>query len=103
MTLSRAPGRLARAPESFLDSEQIAAVQAKRKACLSCHGIDKRVVGPTFKDVAAKYKGQPGIEATLAQKLRRGGSGVWGPLAMPPNPDLAEADAAALVHWVLGL
>ena len=76
---------------------------AKRKACLSCHGIDKRVVGPAFKDVAARYKGEQGVEAKLVQKLRRGGSGAWGPIAMPPNPDLAESDAAALVHWVLGL
>ena len=76
---------------------------AKRKACLSCHGIDRRVVGPAFKEIAAKYKGEAGIEAKLVQKLRRGGSGVWGPLAMPPNPDLAESDAAALIHWVLGL
>ena len=76
---------------------------AKRKACLSCHGIDKRVVGPAFRDVAAKYKGEAGSEAKLVQKLRGGGSGVWGPLPMPPNPDLAESDAAALVHWVLGL
>ena len=76
---------------------------AKRKACLACHGIDKRIVGPAFKEVAARYKGEAGIQAKLVQKLRRGGSGVWGPMAMPPNPDLAESDAAALVQWVLGL
>jgi cytochrome c len=80
-----------------------AADLARRKACLSCHGVDKRIVGPAFRDVAALYKGQAGIEAKLAEKLRRGGGGNWGPLAMPPNPDLAEADAAALVKWVLGL
>jgi cytochrome c len=76
---------------------------ARRKACLTCHGIDKRGLGPAFKDVAARYKGQEGIAAALAEKLRRGGGGAWGPMAMPPNPDLAEADAAALAHWVLGL
>jgi cytochrome c551/c552 len=76
---------------------------AKSKACLGCHGIDKRIVGPAFKEIAARYKGEPGIQAKLAQKLRRGGSGVWGPMAMPPNPDLAESDAAALIQWVLGL
>ena len=76
---------------------------AKGKACLSCHGIDKRIVGPALKDVAAKYKGEAGIEAKLVQKLRRGGSGVWGPMAMPPNPDIAESDAVALIQWVLGL
>lgn len=76
---------------------------AKRKACLSCHGVDNKVVGPAFRDVARRYKGQDGIEAKLIEKLRRGGSGNWGPLAMPPNPDLPAADATALVRWVLGL
>jgi S-disulfanyl-L-cysteine oxidoreductase SoxD len=76
---------------------------ARRKACLSCHGVDKRIMGPAFKEVAARYKGEAGAEARLLQKLRRGGSGAWGPLAMPPNPDLAEADAQALIEWVLGL
>jgi cytochrome c len=74
---------------------------AKRKACLACHGVDKRIMGPAFKEVAARYRGQDGAAARLAEKLRRGGSGAWGPLPMPPNPDLAEADASALVRWVL--
>ena len=76
---------------------------AKRKACLSCHGVDKRIVGPAFKEVASRYKGQPGAAARLIEKVRRGSSGAWGPLPMPPNPDLAESDATALVQWVLGL
>jgi len=63
--------------------------------------VDKRIVGPAFNDVAARYKGQEGIEAKLLEKLRRGGGGVWGPIAMPPNPDLAEEDARALIRWVL--
>ena len=75
---------------------------ARRKACLSCHGIDKRVVGPSFKEVSARYKGQAGVEARLLEKLRRGGGGTWGPISMPPMPDLSEADASALVRWVLG-
>jgi cytochrome c len=75
---------------------------ARRKACLSCHAIDKRIVGPAFMEVAARYKGQAGIEDRLYEKLRRGGSGTWGPMAMPPQPDLAESDARALIKWVLG-
>lgn len=75
---------------------------ARRKACLSCHGVDKRIVGPAFTDVAAKYKGQAGTEARLVEKLRKGSSGAWGPIPMPPNPDLAEADARLLVQWLLG-
>jgi cytochrome c551/c552/cytochrome c5 len=74
---------------------------AKRKACMSCHGVEKRIVGPSFREVAARYKGQSEAEARLLEKLRRGGSGAWGPLPMPPNPDLAGNDAAALVRWVL--
>jgi cytochrome c551/c552 len=84
-------------------SESDVADLAKRKACLTCHGIDKRIVGPAFKDVAARYRGDGGAEASLLRKLRRGGSGNWGPLAMPPNPDLAEDDAQTLLRWVLGL
>ena len=74
---------------------------ARRKACLSCHGVDKRIVGPAFKEIAAKYKGQPDIEARLVEKLKKGSSGAWGPIPMPPNPDLAESDARMLVKWVL--
>ena len=62
-----------------------------------------RDVGPAFRDVAKRYKGQDGVEGRLLEKLRRGGSGNWGPLPMPPNPDLAPGDAQTLVKWVLGL
>jgi cytochrome c551/c552 len=75
---------------------------ARRKACLACHGVDKRIVGPAFKEVAARYKDQDGVEARLLDKLKRGGGGVWGSMAMPPNPDLSEQDAKALIRWVLG-
>ena len=75
---------------------------AGRNGCLACHAADKRLVGPSFKEVAARYQGQSGVEARLLEKLKRGGSGIWGPLPMPPNPDLAEADARRLLQWVLG-
>jgi cytochrome c len=75
---------------------------ARRKACLSCHGVDRKIVGPAFTEVAARYKGDAGAEARMLEKLRRGGGGAWGPIPMPPNPDLPEADARALVQWVLG-
>jgi cytochrome c551/c552 len=74
---------------------------AKRKACLSCHGIDKRIVGPSFKEVAARYKGRQDAEQRLVDKLRTGGSGTWGPIPMPPNPDLAPEDARRLIKWIL--
>jgi len=74
---------------------------ARRKACLSCHAVDKRIVGPAFQEVAAKYQGQEGAAAKLLEKLKRGGGGVWGSIPMPPNPDLAESDARMLIEWVL--
>ena len=77
------------------------ATLAKDRACLACHGIDKRIVGPGFNDVAAKYKGDTGAEARLVEKVRQGGSGNWGGVPMPANPDLAETDARRLVQWIL--
>jgi len=74
---------------------------ARQKACLGCHGVDKKIVGPAFRDVAARYKGAAGVESRLIEKLRKGSGGAWGPLPMPPNPDLAESDARALVQWIL--
>jgi len=74
---------------------------AKRSGCLACHGLDKGVVGPAFKDVAARYQGQAGIEGKLVDKLHRGGGGAWGTMAMPAQPGLSDADALALVRWVL--
>ena len=90
------------APVASAAAKSDIAELARRKACLSCHGVDKRIVGPAFIEVAAKYKGDPGAQARLLEKLKRGGSGAWGPIPMPPNPDLSESDAKALVQWVLG-
>ena len=73
---------------------------AKAKNCMACHAIDKKVVGPAFHDVAAKYKGQKGADATLAAKIIKGGSGAWGAMAMPPNA-VSETEALTLAKWVL--
>lgn len=73
---------------------------AKAKACMACHSIDKKVVGPAFKDVAAKYAGDKGAEMRLAAKIKAGGSGVWGAMAMPPN-NVTEQEASTLARWVL--
>jgi len=75
---------------------------ARKGACMACHAVDKKVVGPGFREVADRYKGQNDAEAKLVEKLRRGGSGSWGALPMPANPDLSESDARTLVQWVLG-
>ena len=76
---------------------------AKAKMCTGCHAIDKKVVGPAYKDVAAKYAGKPGAEATLANSIQKGSKDVFGPAAMPPNPAISADDAAKLAKWVLSL
>ncbi len=70
-------------------------------ACGACHQIDKRVVGPSFKEVAARYAGEAGAAERLASKIRAGGQGVWGNVPMPPNAALNEAEAKTLAGWVL--
>ena len=75
---------------------------AKQKNCLACHTVDKKVIGPSYKDVAAKYAGQKDASDKLAQKIIKGGSGVWGAVPMPANPQVNEADAKALATWIMG-
>lgn len=74
---------------------------AKAKNCMACHAIGSKLVGPAYKDVAAKYAGQKDAEARLVAKVMKGGSGVWGPVPMPANPQVSEAEAHTLVKWVL--
>jgi cytochrome c551/c552 len=71
-------------------------------ACSGCHAPDKRVVGPSFKEIAARYAADPAAPGRLAQKVRRGGQGVWGSVPMPPNPGLQDADLEVLIGWILG-
>ncbi len=73
---------------------------AKSKNCMSCHAVDKKLVGPAYKDVAAKYKGDKAAVATLAAKIKAGGSGVWGQVPMPPN-NVTPEEATKLATWVL--
>ena len=70
--------------------------------CTGCHAADKRVVGPSFKEIAAKYKGDAGAAERLAAKIRRGSQGVWGAVPMPPNPGVSAGDATALASRILG-
>jgi cytochrome c551/c552 len=70
-------------------------------ACSACHNVDKRVVGPSFREVAAKYAGDAAAPARLAAKIRAGGQGVWGSVPMPPNAGLSAEDAKTLSDWVL--
>ncbi len=76
---------------------------AQKNACMSCHGVDKKIVGPAFKDVAKKYAGDKGAKAKLVAKVKAGGKGVWGEIPMPPNPQLKADDAEKVIDWILSL
>ncbi len=76
---------------------------AKSKNCLACHAVEQKLVGPSYKEVAAKYRGQKDAEAKLVTKVMQGGSGVWGAMPMPPNPQVSKQEAESLVRWVLSL
>ncbi|MFL6567334.1 MAG: c-type cytochrome [Burkholderiales bacterium] len=74
---------------------------AKKHACLACHAVDKKLVGPAYKDVAAKYRGDAGAEAKLVEKVKKGSQGTWGQVPMPPNASVPDAEVRALVKWIL--
>ena len=76
---------------------------AKSKNCLACHAIDKKLVGPSYKDIAKKYAGDAKAADMLATKIQKGGAGVWGAIPMPANPQVNDAEAKKLVTWILGL
>jgi cytochrome c len=74
---------------------------AKKSGCTACHANDKKIIGPAYKDVAAKYKGDAKAEAMLIEKVRKGGSGAWGAVPMPANAALSDGDLKSIVKWVL--
>ena len=74
---------------------------AKKHACFACHTLDKKMVGPSYKDVAAKYRADKEAPAKLAAKVKNGSQGVWGNVPMPPNAAVPDADVNALVKWIL--
>ena len=74
---------------------------AQKNGCTACHAVDKKIVGPAYKDVAAKYKGNAKAEAMLEEKVKKGGVGVWGQIPMPPNANVKDEDVKKLVKWVL--
>ena len=75
----------------------------KKSNCMACHTVDQKRVGPSLKEVAAKYSGDSGAADRLAKKIREGGGGVWGELPMPPQPQVSEADAKRLAEYVLSI
>lgn len=76
---------------------------AKSKNCLGCHTVEKKLVGPSYKDIAKKRAGEKGADAILAQKIKGGSKGEWGGAEMPPNTAVSEAEAATLAKWILTL
>ncbi len=76
---------------------------AKQKNCLACHASDKKLVGPAYREVAAKYKADKNAQGLLAKKIREGGVGAWGQIPMPANPQVNEQEAQALAKWVLSM
>lgn len=75
----------------------------KKDGCAACHAIDKKLIGPPYVDVAAKYKGDKDALAKLSEKVKKGGTGVWGSIPMPPNVTVSDADIKELVTWILTL
>lgn len=86
-------------PAPALASEAL----ARQRNCLNCHGMERKVVGPGFRQVAVRYAGQKDATAYLAEKIVKGGAGAWGPVAMAANPQVSKEEAARLAAWVLSL
>jgi cytochrome c len=74
---------------------------AKKHACFACHAVDKKLVGPSYKEVAGKYRGDKGAEARLVDKVKKGSQGTWGQVPMPPNAAVPDGDVRTLVKWIL--
>ena len=91
------------AAKSGVLSEAEGLALAKQSKCLVCHALDKKLVGPAWRDVAAKYRGDAGAEARLMDKIAKGGKGVWGAIAMPASPQVNEGDRRRLVQFILSL
>jgi cytochrome c len=76
---------------------------AKTSGCLSCHTVDRKLVGPSYKEIADRYRKDNGAAASLAQKVKAGGKGVWGDIPMPPNAHVKDADIKTMVEWILSI
>lgn len=103
LTIAAAGSMLVAAQANAADAAAAQAL-AQKSGCLACHSVEKKILGPAYKDVAAKYKGDKTAEAKLVEKVKKGGSGTWGPMPMPANsPQVKDADIKTIVEWVLSL
>jgi len=98
VTLSAAAFALA-----FASGAQANEALAKTSGCLACHTVDKKLIGPSYKDIADKYRKDKGAEANLIKKVKEGGKGNWGDIPMPPNAHVKDPDIKAIVQWILTL
>ncbi len=96
VALSIAAGLMASAGSAFANADLI-----KKYNCTACHAYDKKMVGPAYKDVAAKYKADPAAAEKLAKKVKAGGAGVWGPIPMPAHPQVPDADLLAMAKYIM--
>ena len=87
------------APAAAMANQEL----AQKKNCMACYAIDKKLVGPAYKDVAAKYANDKDAAKKLAEKIVKGGSGVWGPVPMPANTQVSPAEAETLAKWVMSI
>lgn len=83
--------------------QAMALIKDKKLDCMTCHAIDKKLIGPSWKDIGAKYRGQAGAKAKLVEKVKKGGSGNWGNVPMTPHPTASNADLGTLVGFILTL
>ncbi|WP_409021189.1 c-type cytochrome [Caballeronia sp. LZ032] len=90
----------AKAAEQVVSAADAMAI-ARSNACMGCHAVDRKLVGPSFQQVAEKYKGQPQASVQLEKKVKNGGAGVWGSIPMPSHPRMNDADIKTVVAWVL--
>jgi len=103
MTIA-ATGSLMLAGQASAVDAKAAEALAQKSGCLACHSVQQKILGPGYKDVAAKYKGDKTAEAKLIAKVKAGGSGVWGPIPMPANsPQVKDEDIKTIVQWILSL
>ncbi|MEI8385758.1 MAG: c-type cytochrome [Nitrosomonadaceae bacterium] len=96
-------GLIAASALVMVGTAQASAELAAGSGCMNCHMVDKKMVGPGLKDIAAKYKGDAGAAAKLTEKILKGSNGVWGPIPMPPNAGVSEANAKILAQFILSL
>jgi cytochrome c len=103
LTVAAAGTMLVAAQANAVDAAAAKAL-AQKSGCLACHSVDQKILGPAYKDVAAKYKGDKSAEAKMVEKVKKGGSGTWGPMPMPANsPQVKDADITTIVQWILSL